>query len=574
MMGALSDLRATLRDRSSDSLRGLTFDTRLLDRETSKLSKWLGDRGTAKPPQDAIVEALHAFYREQYLRNRRQALLVCFGCIDPVLPSAFRLIEDEERFSKLLSGVDIYLPHPRAFRRCYGGLLNAYFGYDVETARSAGRKNWEGLRTYLRDRVANTVAPGLLPAWVEALQANVELLGIDPGSTYGKALLTGHSDEFERVRKTLNIHETSWLIQDLVRGQVNAAADENDATFQSYLPSLLELLSKHRLAINSGLARLLTRYRSSKTPNVHPGLRDFAVSQWGNPWLSVNRVKWSLVADEACEMVAGWLKLVLIEQFFSLLAADGTNDTRRLKFWQSYHDSIDDMYFALGNTARWHRGADFQDIRKKMAGRLLNLHSAGPADNNAFIMCMGNFVVVEFGMTGNACYIFRREELPFGLDGYIAGNSTALKHPSFVERLLHNDRTFETWERKFQQTLASLMRVQPRTQKIWNKASSISTPSFSDVRQTLHSAGQQETIRAPQRPVSSQSRDETPRALGAGFSEREFSQLCDSRQLRKQDFRDRNGNLWVLTDDTDGYVNSQLRSWGFSFKAGKGWWRK
>jgi hypothetical protein len=156
MMTALSHLRAALRNTNSDSLHGLTFDTKLLDQETSKLRTWLGDRGTAKPPQDAIFAALHTFYQDQYLRNRRQALLVCFGCIDPVLLGSSRLIEDRERFPKLLGAVDAYIRTPRAYRPCYRGLLNAYFGYDPEKARSAGKRNWEGLRTYLRDRVANT----------------------------------------------------------------------------------------------------------------------------------------------------------------------------------------------------------------------------------------------------------------------------------------------------------------------------------------------------------------------------------------------------------------------------------
>ena len=573
-MTTLSHLRAALRDTNSNSLHGLTFDTKLLDQETSKLRTWLGDRGTAKPPQDAIVAALHTFHQDQYLRNRRQALLVCFGCIDPVLLGSSRLIEDGERFPKLLGAVDAYISTPRAYRPCYRGLLNAYFGYDPETARSAGKQNWEGLRTYLRDRVANTVAPGLLPSWVEALQANADLLGNDPGSTYGKFLLTGHSDAFEHARAALDIHESSWLIWRLVEGQVEAATLEDDTNFQRHVPGLLELLAKHPLAINAGLAKLLSRYRLSKTPVVHAGLRDFAVAHWGNPWLTLNRAKWSLVANDAREMVAGWLKLILIQQFFSLLAADGTNDTRRLKFWESYHDSIDDMYFALGNTARWHRGADFQDIRKKMAGRLLNLHSAGPADNNAFIMCIGNFVVVEFGMTGNACFIFRRDQLPFELDGDVAGNSTALKHPHFIERLLHQDGTFENWERKFQRTLVSLMYVQPRNRPIRNETPPTPTPGFSDVRQTPYSLQPQRSISPTRVPDSSRSNDEARPAHGGAFSERELSRLCDTRRLRIEDLRDRNGNLWVLTDDTDGYVNSQLRSWGFSFKAGKGWWRK
>jgi hypothetical protein len=310
---------------------------------------------------------------------------------------------------------------------------------------------------------------------------------------------------------------------------------------------------------------------------MRAGLRDFAVAHWGNPWLTLNRAKWSLVANDAREMIAGWLKLILIQQFFGLLAVDGTNDTRRLKFWESYHDSIDDMYFALGNTARWHRGADFQDIRKKMAGRLLNLHSAGPPDNNAFIMCIANYVVVEFGMTGNACYIFKRNQLPFGLDGDIAGNSTALKHPHFVERLLHKDGTFE-WERKFQATLVSLMRMQPRSQPIRSDVpaavSQTRAKEFNDFHRTPYSAQPQGNSRPTPSSGWSGPRDEAPNARGEAFSERELSCLCDTRRLRIEDLRDRNGNLWVLTGDTDGYVSGQLRSWGFSFKAGKGWWRK
>jgi hypothetical protein len=577
MINALSHLRAALRDTNSDSLHGLTFDAKLLDQETSRLRAWLGDRGTAKPPQDAIIAALHAFQHDQCLKSRRQALLVCFGCIDPVLVGASCLIEDVERFSKLLEAVDAYIPTPRVFRPCYRGLLNAYFGYNPETARSAGKQNWEELRTYLRDRVANTTAPGLLPRWVEALQANVDLLGNDPGTTYGRTLLTGHSDEFEHAREALDIHENSWLIWRLVIGQVEAATREDDTNFQRYLSSSLQLLAKHPLAVNDGLAKLLSRYRLSTAPVVHAGLRDFAVAHWGNPWLSSKRANWSLVDDAARAMVTNWLKLDLMRTFFVLLAADGRNDTRRLKFWEQHVDSIDYMYFALGNTARRHRGRDFQEVRAKAHGLLLNLHSAG-ADNNAFIMCIGNYVVVEFGVKGNACFIFRKDNLPFELKGEIAGNGTALKHESYVERLVHDDRNFVKWERKFQETLTSLMRVQPRVEAIRNDvpaaARSTRANGFNYVHQAPYSAQPQRTISPAQPPGPSRSRDQTPSQHEVAFSEQELSRLCDTRRLRIEDLRERNGNLWVMTGDTDAYVSDQLRSWGFSFKAGKGWWRK
>ena len=578
MMSGLSRLRVALQEAASGSLHGLTFDPNPLDREAAKLRDWLGDRGSAKPAQDVIVAALRAFFQVQDLQNHRQALLVCFGCLDPVLPAGARLIEDGDRFPKLLGGVEAYLPNPRAFRRCYRGLLHAYFGYDSETAQFAGKDNWSRLRTYLRNRATNTVASGLQPAWVDELQANLQLLGNDPGGFYGKALLVGQSEDFQRTRESLDIHESSWLIWQLILGQIEGATHEDDATFQRHLPGLLDLLAKHPLAVNAGVAKLLTRYRACRTVTIHSGLRDFTVAQWGNPWLSLNRAKWSLVGDDARAMVADWLKLVLIQQFFGLLAADGTNDTRRLKFWEQYHDSIDDMYFALGSTARWHRGRDFQDIRKKMAGRLLNLHSAGPPNNNAFIMCIGNFVVVEFGVKGNACFIFARDRLPFLLEGGIAGNGTALKHESSVERLLHTDRISETWERRFQGTLAGLMRVQPGRQPIRSVSPAQVSPTppaqLIDAAPTPSAAQRFEaTTRAPA-PGVSQRPDLIPPTRGPTFSERELSRLCDSRRLRIEDLRDRNGNLWVLTDDTDGYVSSQLRSWGFAYRSGRGWWWK
>jgi len=567
-MSDLSRLRMALQEATSGSLRGLTFDTSQLDREAAKLRHWLGDRGSARPPQDVIVAALRAFFQAQELQSHRQALLVCFGCLDAVLPAGARLIEDGDRFPKLLVGVEAYLPYPRAFRRCYRGLLNAYFGYEIETARFAGKDNWGRLQTFLRDRMANTIASGQQPAWVDELQANLPLLGDDPGGFYGKVLLTGQSEEFERTRAALDIHESSWLIWRLILGQIEGATNDNDATFQRHLPGLLDLLAKHPLAANTGIAKLLIRYRACSTVTIHPGLRDFTVAQWGNPWLSLHGVKWSLVGNDERAMVAGWLKLVLIQQFFSLLAADGANDTRRLKFWERYHDSIHDMYFALGNLARFHRGTDFQDIRKKMAGRLLNLHSAGPPNNNAFIMCIGNFVVVEFGVKGNACFIFSRDNLPFLLEGEIAGNSTALKHQSFVERLLHNDGNSGTWERKFQETLAGLMRVQPghSPTPATEPDNVVPTPSTA---QPLAA-----TTRAPAAGVSPRTNLAPPWIRRPAFSERELSLLCDPRRLRIEDLRDRNGNLWVIADDTDDHVSSQLRSWGFAYRGGRGWWRK
>lgn len=546
MMSSLSRLRTTLLASPTDPFRVPAYDSKALDNEVARLKGWLGARGSDKPPQDLTTRALLDFHRSQTLESFRHARLVCFGCVDPVLPDRTRLIENKALFPRLLVGVNAYLPSPRRFRLCYRGLLYGYFAYDPDTdaAPESGKANWERLREYLARHARATTTAGIAPVWVDALHANLHLLGKNPGSVYGGRLLAEGDTAFEQTRTALDIRQSSWLIRRLVLGQIEAAAGEEDRAFQTHIPQLLALLVRHPLAVNAGLVMLLQRYCKCRPAVVHPPLRDFAVNLWGNPWLARNAAKWAAAGEPARKMLAGWLKLVLIEQFFSLLAEDGTNDKRRLQFWQRYHASIDDMYFALGNTANRNQSPDFKDIRRKMAGRMLGLHSAGAPSNNAFIMCIGDFVVVEFGLAGNACFVFEKDDLPFALQGQVAGNQTELKHPDYVERLLHVDRQNESWEQSFEKTLAARVRIRPRNP-------------------------------APTEARGDPARNQTPAEprMKEGVFGQQLRQFCEREGLEIRDLRDRNGNLWVMTDDSNGFVNHKLRDWDFNYKPGKGWWR-
>jgi len=399
-----------------------------LDRETSKLRTWLGGHGVAMPPQDASRAALRDFVRDRDLPTLKRATLASFGCTDPFDHMRHGLIADEELFPLFLDRVDDYRENPRALRLCYRGLLHAYFEYDVERgAPPSARDNWFRLKAYLGRRTSSVTTPGFEPSWVGTLQGNTEVFGADPGAFYGSEMFHGRPERFDIVRAELPVTEASWLVWQVIVGQIEAAAGAPDAEFRAAIPSLTQLLEKHPLAENFGLAKLLTRYRRCASPTLHERLRDFAVDTWGNPWLALNEAKWSVVSPDARMMVTEWLKLALMQKFFGLLAEDGLNDTRRLKFWETYHQSIHAMYFALGETARRHPGLDFREVRKQMEGLQLTLtHST--SKNNAFIMCIGEHVIVEFGEKGNACFIFHKDRLPFALEGGVAGNSTALKH--------------------------------------------------------------------------------------------------------------------------------------------------
>ena len=127
----------------------------------------------------------------------------------------------------------------------------------------------------------------------------------------------------------------------------------------------------------------------------------------------------------------------------------------------------------------------------------------------------------------------------------------------------------ETWERRFQGTLC-----RPDARAAWASAApSVSPAQVSptppaqpiETAPTLFAAqSPAATARAPAPGVSLRP-DLIPPTRGPAFSERELSRLCDPRRLRIEDLRDRNGNLWVLTDDTDNWVCQQPAS-GLGFR--------
>ncbi len=411
--------------------------------------------------------------------------------------------------------------------------------------------------------------------WVESLKRNPQLLDDDPGRYYGAQLFRGHSGEFDEARMNLSIGDDSWLVWRVVIGRIEATTGQGDEAFRQTIPAVLDLIRKHPLARNLGLATILDRYRASASPTLNEALRDFALDAWGNPWLTINAAKWSLVRDDTREMVASWLKLALIRKFFGLLAEDGMNDTRRLKFWEAYHQSIHSMHFALGNTALRHPGADFKAARRQMEGLMLSLFAAGSPNNNAFIMGIGDHVVVEFGLKGNACFIFKRENLPFPLFGSVAGNSAALKHPRHVERLLHIDG-METWEQKFRLTLQDLVKVRPSANL--QGVSPVAPSGAGQAHPTAEAARPTMPVMQTARPELSGLRRPTgtiaAAAGGPPFTIEALAKLCGTYRLRMNDFRPKGGNLWVVTHEQNPTVNQQLASWGFRYKKLSGWWRQ
>jgi hypothetical protein len=222
-----------------------------------------------------------------------------------------------------------------------------------------------------------------------------------------------------------------------------------------------------------------------------------------------------------------------------------------MDFRKRYVKSIDNIQFALGSFARTSRERDFVLLRKKMTGLICELDASGA--NNAFVMTMGNLIVVEFSGMGNALYGYdAQRHIPFDISKPLklrvdAPNS--LKHSQHIIKLSHQDgiHGWEAWEPMFQATLKKEFGITPGTASA--PAKRVAAPPPEPIRQAEYSAQ---------------------------FSHASLNRLARENGLQVEDKTPQGGSLWVRThgsDVTTSVVTQQLTRWGFKLRPGKGWWK-
>jgi hypothetical protein len=544
MTDALATLRAQLEGDAERMERPLTADTRI-DEVLSELSRRLKATGSAPVPRDLQLEAIQRFWEALTFSGFAEARLVCHGLALAPRRGAPPLIEDSERFLAVLRGLEQFASDPRRFRRCYLGLTSSYFAYDGQSSSvpRTGSENWRLLRQYLSDHVGQlTDQTALTPNWVDLIKDNAELFSSEPCATYAQEVLAGDLVRVDRVCQEFAISDASWFLRELVLAQVAYGTSLSDKTFDDLLPELLKLLRENEVVRDHGLGKLLNRYAERDITPVHKELRDHAITWWGNPWLQSNRMRWGGVETKTREMVADWLKLEFLEAFFTILAEDGFADQRRLKFWKRYVHAIDHVQFALGADARSSRDPEMAQLRKKMTGLSVSLVDQSSA-SNAFILHIGNWVLVEFSGRANALYGYNRKKgIPFDAQQAVTSAKDAhnsLKSSRRVLWMKHGDNQhgYSRWEQRFAATLRQSLGVEPL----------------------------ERMTRVAQR---------TPFSVASPvpYSERALQELAKGWGALIDDRRRVGGSLWVKAPATP-EIERVLAPWGFQFKAGKGWWK-
>ena len=505
-----------------------------------------------------IAEAVASFRATGKLLSFSNAKYVCIG-VSHELPDGWRLIEDNVIFPTLIEEVRQTALRPRIFLRCYQGLLYNYFNVYTKGSSESCAGNWLALSNFLKTELKQVRQTPTPPTWLRMLTANENLLGDNPCRKYGNILAEGGQKEFRGICEAVGILAGSWLLEEAGFSQVEAVCTYDDPSFAEKLDEMvLHLVGQGNVSYSKRLivrclAALAIRYSRCREHPDRSILRDTLIKHIGNPWLDKTAWNVSVNDEPARVMVDSWLKRRLIHAFFTLLSEDGATDQRRLDYWLRYYEKINDLWFVLGRDARKNSSLDFREIRALAKDHLLYLDGGG-ASNNAFIMKIGDKYAVEFGLTGNACYIFDEESLPFDLSRKQRSyNVTDLKSRYQGKQMIHKDG-HQRWESIFDDYLSLRIGWRPGTP----------VQQRSDTR-----------VHVPYDRLSNQHvpQAEAPGPLSAaGY--REVWQMASDRFYGITDKRSSGGGVWVDAPNNIPFVSSILAAHGFNFRPDKGWYRE
>lgn len=503
----------------------------------------------------SIMASIASFRRSGKVEGFRDLKYVCLG-MAAVDSQGWCAIADAKlrvRVAELVEGQ----AEMRRRIRCFQALLSSYWAFPLngKQASTDAKAGWRELRSWLRaerERILRSKEPK--PPWFAALTKHAALLTEQPCDKFGAALLRGDTSELRDAMESLAIPSDSWVLEESVIAQMRAGCEMVDVPFKATLLNLINI-GAGRGGVELGdslrlrcVSLLVSRYAKCRERPEHMALRDAAIATIGNPWL--RRASWDAWVvdakgkpdDQSREMVNGWLKRRLITDFFELLSFDGAGDSRRVDYWLRFEPAIEDMWFALGSDAQYRRGEQFNDFRNRAKGRLLDLDGT-TADNNAFVMRVGRYLLVEFGAKGNAMYVFEWDSLgqPL-LDTLTSGRARAsvsihrLKDSNNVERLIHRDSAGQTWEQKFDAYLVP---------------------------------------RIGQRPAEAPRRvNVVHRVRPEVFSPDTWGFFARTHGLRVEDNRSKQGALWVLGVEQPAHVTAQLEAWGFRARYPRGWFKE
>lgn len=438
---ALEDLELKLGESLREfNLPGTRFgDPELIERTAVAIERATHGSPIGKPTlQDSAVLA-ERFVRGEALDEDDDAQLAWALCLPVASCDGRQVIGAGARFNTLLARYREAARSDELWRLSWLGLLSSYFAYRASggeggAADPVAQEAWQRLRAMLQETWPLIRArPGFAPDWVKALDAEPRLLSPDPCAVFAADYLAGDDENIRRFEHDLGIPETSWFWHRLVLAAVEHAVTQSDELFKASIERIVGLIRAHPAFRDEVIELLLERYHRCKERPVPADLRDYVIDSevWRNPKLKSSGAApaWNRVSEEVWQMVLGWVNQVNVRLFFDVLA--GRNDAAqgRYEFWSRYASQIIWTRLAIGadtlKSAR--QDAGLANLITLEYGSFAMLEARWRAVD-AIMMQIGDFLVVEYSVNSESCYVYPLDNLPFDRHAKIlSGGSGGLK---------------------------------------------------------------------------------------------------------------------------------------------------
>ena len=483
-------------------------------------------------------------------------------------------------------------------------LLISYFNFNPDLADTDDEKDgWESLGKLIRVTwpfIDKSASPRFIPSWLAAIRQEPEILGDRPAMKFAGDFLGGKTDAISKLTNELAIPSSSWFWHALVYEATEHAITQTDDVFKSHIPMLLEFIEDKRFYRDASLAAILERYFMCKDNNCNEDLKDYAIQSWKNPNAFEDGLSpgWNHVTKPVCEMVCSWVNENNLKDFFDILARRNQADVGRLNFWRQYIKQIRQTRFIFCDDTMGLRRRDAQ-VEKLIAreeGRYAR-YSTNKAED-AFMMQIHSYLIVEFSNQPNACYIYNLNRLPFKKNAKrFDGTTDDLKfgfHGEKEARIPHRTG----WEVKAYNALQRLgIYPDPKRPSAITKEPTTPTPQSVVIpwRQstTEGSTSNSESVIPTTRANSNVTKtpppliqilkssppltaiDASQAPIDAPFTMQQLEEFVGRFEgLKMVDERTtRGGRLWILDQSYEDKVMVKLMDWGFEWgKNREGWY--
>jgi len=461
------------------------------------------------------------------------------------------------------------MPHLSPLLECWRQLLSERGSYR-QIWRGAllslfrGARNdvgFDATRRFLSDTLGALRSAKFRPTWLDAIDHHPRLLTEQPVDAYVMAWLEGQRKSVDELTELVDLPAQGWFWSSLIEAVLDACCKtSNDALFDERWPIALHLIEDHPYCRDLVLSRVLSRYAQKKLPVRRDDLLQISLDAWGSPQLGADVVgRWSSVSDEARSMVCGWLAEEDLEDFAAFCKGDDSVDARRLAYWLRFKKQIIFSRIVLGSAIHEADDKQSREFIARKKGRLGYLR--GTPHDNAIMLRIGSWWFVEFSKTGNACYPYREDLLPFNSADECLDLNMDLKNRDAVEqgggeRLAH---MATVWEERFDRFLSD--------RGIWPDATGKAA-----ARATVSPTTTNQYEARSSKPAAPAHRETGLGALGLGQA-----LLDELKPLSPHlvDNRPKGGVLWIeLAKPPDSALVRAMERVGFRHAKARGFYKK